>query len=191
MSTNDPLAPIINAENDLTVSIGNATGAISNCVREILQAVKQLKAPGTPTGEIGGLATQIENQAKAVQNLADQLNASTKNLTTAAGPAPTSISSTPAAVTLDSVTAPTVQLQILDSDQDDVTSEPTTEYTSDNPAVATVNTAGLVTFVSAGTANINVVDEFGNSVSVPVTATDSSATGGGAPAANAAKKSGK
>jgi len=42
-------------------------------------------------------------------------------------------------------------------------------WASDNPSVATVNSSGVVTGVSRGTANISVTDPFGNTGSVAVT----------------------
>jgi hypothetical protein len=45
-------------------------------------------------------------------------------------------------------------------------------WTSDNPAVATVDSTGAVTGVSRGTATISVADPFGNSGSVTVTVRD-------------------
>lgn len=49
----------------------------------------------------------------------------------------------------------------------DVTASST--YASDNNAVATVDTTGVITGVSAGSANVTVTDAQGNSTVVPVT----------------------
>ena len=174
MST-DPLAPITQASNDLGTAVNDATAAISAAVREILQATRALKNPTTPTGEISGLATNIEKSAKAIDQLAVQLNQSTATLTSAAGPAPTSITATPNPVSLDLATAQTQQLSVVDSDNDDVTAESATMYSSDTPGVATVNATGLITAVAAGSANVNIVDGFGNKTTVPVTVTNSAA----------------
>jgi hypothetical protein len=45
-------------------------------------------------------------------------------------------------------------------------------WASDNPSVATVDSSGVVTGVSGGTANISLTDSFGNSGSVTVTVRD-------------------
>lgn len=187
MST-DPLAPIVQADNDLSTNVKAATTSIQNVVREILQATRVLKNPTTPVGEVAGLATNIENSAKAIGQLAVNLDQATANLTAAAGAAPTSIVATPSPIALDLNGAPTQQLSVIDSDSDDITSDPSTVYSSDTPGVATVNATGSVTGVAVGSFNVSVTDEFDNTTTVPGTVVDSSQTGGAAPAAQAKKK---
>lgn len=187
MST-DPLAPITQANNDLTTSVAALTKAIQDNTRAILLAVRELKNPTTPTGEIGGLATQIETAAKNISTAAASLETSATNLTGVTGAAPTSIVATPSPIALDLNGAPTQQLSVIDSDSDDITSDPSTVYSSDTPGVATVNATGSVTGVAVGSFNVSVTDEFDNTTTVPGTVVDSSQTGGAAPAAQAKKK---
>ena len=184
--SSDPLAPITQANSDLSKAVTDATTAIQNTVREILQATRLLKNPSTPTGEIGGLATNIENSAKAIDQLAVQLNQTTATLAAAAGPAPTSITATPNPVSIDLAHGSTQQLSVVDSDNDDVTADSGTQYTSDTPGVATVSATGLVTAVAAGSANITIVDSFGNKTTVPVTVTNSTPAPSPTPAAKTA-----
>lgn len=183
----DPLAPIVQADNDLSTNVKAATTSIQNVVREILQATRVLKNPTTPVGEVAGLATNIENSAKAIGQLAVNLDQATASLTAAAGAAPTSIVATPNPIALDLNGAPTQQLSVIDSDSDDISADPSTVYSSDTPGVATVNATGSVTGVSVGSFNINITDEFNNTTTVPGTVADSPATGT-APAAQAKKK---
>lgn len=185
MST-DPLAPIVQADNDLSTNVKAATTSLQNLVREILQATRVLKNPTTPVGEVAGLATNIESTAKAIGQLAVNLDQATANLTSAAGAAPTSIVATPSPIALDLNGAPTQQLSVIDSDSDDISADPSTVYSSDTPGVATVNATGSVTRVAVGSFNINITDEFNNTTTVPGTVADSSQTA--APAAQAKKK---
>jgi len=182
--SSDPLAPITQASDDLAAAVANATAAIQAATKNILLAVRELKNPTTPTGEIGGLATSIETQAKAINQLATQLNTTTATLGSATGPVPTSITVKPNPISLDLNGAAVQQLDVVDSDNDDITADPNTQYISDTPANATVSAGGLVTGVAVGSGNINVVDEFGNKATVPFTVVNSAA----APAPQAAKK---
>lgn len=170
----DPLAPVTQAGNDLSTAVTDATTAIQNTVREILQATRMLKNPTTPTGEINGLATNIETSAKAIDQLALSLNQATANLTAAAGAAPTAITVSPNPIALDLNGAASQQLSVVDSDSDDVSADPTTQYVSDTPAAATVSSpGGLVTGVAVGAFKVTVTDEFGNTETVPGTVVNS------------------
>jgi Bacterial Ig-like domain (group 2) len=180
MSTNDPLSPISQATADLETSTNKIAAAIKAAAQEIVQAVRQLKNPTLPVGEVGGLATSIETSAQTISSAADTLTSATAGLTTAAGPVPTSIAVTPNPIALDLNGTTSQQLKVVDSDGDDISADPTTQYGSDTPASATVSASGLVTAVAVGTGNVTVTDQFGNIQSVPFSVVNSST--GAAPA---------